>query len=370
MAAEPLHRILVIGPRGISGHEGGVEKFAEEFVPRAARQAHVAVLCLSAAEGEPPENVEVVLVPKSKLLNTDKAFYLLYALWVYATRPFDRVLILGMNFAILIPLFKMMFWRRAEFYARTGSIDYTLPKWGRGMRLFMRLSERMMGLADGVVAVAPSLKRHLDGLGITSRVIRNGLDRELRPPAASRHRMRSVLTVGRITPQKNYGVLIDAAKVLADRAPPVTIVGGADLSGEADHLALKLSDCPEGVAVEMTGRLGRPEILEMLRDYGLFVNCSHHEGMSNSVMEAIQEGIPVVLSDIEANRDLGLPDRFYFDQNNPHSLAAKIEEALDAPQDFVVDPRDFDDWDTAIGNFLRFMNAGARESEALAASAA
>jgi len=71
MAADSLPRMLIIGPRSIVGHEGGVEKFAEEFVPRAAPSTRIDALCLVAASRPLPPNVVVVQVPRSRFFRTD-----------------------------------------------------------------------------------------------------------------------------------------------------------------------------------------------------------------------------------------------------------------------------------------------------------
>ena len=108
--------------------------------------------------------------------------------------------------------------------------------------------------------------------------------------------------------------------------------------------------------VSFTGVMDRARVLDCLSRASLFVNCSIHEGMSNAVLEAIQQGAPVLLSDIEANRDLGLPDAFYFDPASSADLASRIEAALETPTDFVVDRRRFDDWDDVIESYERHMN--------------
>ena len=86
----------------------------------------------------------------------------------------------------------------------------------------------------------------------------------------------------------------------------------------------------------------------------LFVNCSVNEGMSNSVLEAIQQGTPILLSNITANRDLGLPDDFYFDPASPTELSKKIARALETPSDFLADRESFDDWDEVVNKYRRY----------------
>jgi glycosyltransferase involved in cell wall biosynthesis len=348
--------ILIIGPRGICGNEGGVEKFAEEFVRRIARDCRTTVLCLSGEKPKGAGDIELILAPRSNFMHTDKLFYYGTAAWICLSRRFDHVMLLGLNSAMLLLVLRLTFWRRAHVVVRSGSIDYILDKWGFLSKLYFRLAERLLRFADLVVAVAPSIQRHLAGRGIRSVLIRNGLDGgSAAPRPVADREPRHVVAVGRVTAQKNYGQLIEAARLLRDRDVRVTIIGGADLSGEAANLQAVVREA--AIAnVTFAGAMERACVLERLATASLLVNCSLHEGMSNSILEAIQHGTPILLSDIAANRDLGLPDAFYFDPRSPADLAAKMEKALEAPADFLVDRARFDDWDEVVRVYRRHMN--------------
>lgn len=347
--------ILVIGARGICGFEGGVEKFAEEFVRRVARRCRTTVLCLSAQKPDGADDVELILAPRSNFMHTDKIFYYMTAAWICLTRRFDHVMLLGINSAMLLLVLRLTFWRRAQVVVRSGSIDYILDKWGFVSKLYFRLAERLLRFADLVVAVAPSIQRHLVGRGIRSVLIRNGLTFGSEPRPVADREPRHVVAVGRVTAQKNYRQLVEAARLLRDRDISVTIIGGADLSGEDADLKALVN---RGAIANVTfaGAMARDRVFDRLAAASLFVNCSLHEGMSNSVLEAVQQGTPVLLSDIEANRDLDLPESFYFDPRSPAELAARIESALKARTDFLVDRDRFDDWDQVVATYRRHMN--------------
>jgi len=345
-------RILIVGARGICGHEGGVEKFAEEFVRRIARSGRVTVLCLSGRKPDDVDGIELIVTPRSAFMRTDKAFYYMIAAWICLTRRFDHVILLGLNSAMLAPLGRLAFWRRANVVVRSGSIDYILDKWGFFSKLYFKLAERFLRFADLVVAVAPSIQRHLAGRGIHSVLIRNGLSFESVPrPVTDRERLH-VVAVGRVTAQKNYSRLIEAAQLLRDRGVRVTIIGGADLSDEDARLKALVNGAAN---VVFAGAMDRSRVFDRLASASLLVNCSLHEGMSNSVLEAIQQGTPILLSDIEANRDLDLPEPFYFDPRSPTDLAARIEAALAAPSDFVVARTRFDDWNDVVEKYRRCL---------------
>lgn len=346
--------LLIIGARGIDGSEGGVEKFAEEFVQRMARSCRVTLLCLSDRKPDHPGDIELISIPRSNFMHTDKIFYYLAAAWICVTRRFDHVILLGLNSSMLILPVRLAFWRRVNLVVRSGSVDYLLDKWGVLSKLYFRLAERLLRFADLVVAVAPGIQRHLARRGIRSVVIPNGLRAAAAPRPLAAREPRRVVAVGRVTPQKNYAVLIEAARLLADRDVTVAIIGGADLSHEESRLRQLMAR--RGVAnVALAGAMERERVLDRLSAASLFVNCSIHEGMSNSVLEAIQQGTPLLLSDIEANRDLNLPDAFYFDPKSPAALAHRIEQALAAPSDFLVAAERFDDWDAIVEKYRLHM---------------
>lgn len=346
--------ILVVGARGIGGNEGGVEKFAEEFIRRVARDCRVTVLCLNARKPGDVEDIELIATPRSNFMRTDKIFYYLIAAWICLSRRFDHVVLLGLNSAMLLLVLRPLFWRRTRVVVRSGSVDYVFDKWGFLSKTYFKLAESLLRFADAVAAVSPGIQRRLADTGIRSVLIRNGLSVvSARRPAGERE-ARHVIAVGRVTPEKNYSALIEAAQLLRDRDVRFTIVGGVDLSGEGAKLKALME---QGAVTNVTfaGAVGRDRVLELMSSTSLFINCSLQEGMSNAVLEAIQQGAPLILSDIEANRDLGLPDGIYFDPRSPSDLAARIEQALAAPADFVVARERFEDWDEVIDRYRRLM---------------
>ncbi len=345
-------RLLVIGPRGLFGYEGGIEKFTDEFVPRALNVANVSVLCLFKPKRTLPEGLKVIIVPRSKLFKTDKALYLVYALLLHVLGRFDHIFIFGTNFAILVPMLRLVFWRRTKIHLRSGSVDYVQKKWGLGMQTFMRTSERFCRYADTVIAVAPNIQRHLLTLGIDSILVRNGLNCHSNKSGQRQREHNTVLAAGRITPPKNYSVLIKASHFMGPEGPLVTIIGGADLSGEQERLETLLREKPHA-NIHFAGAQHRDIVLEALEIKALYVNCSIYEGMSNAVLEAIQQGIPLILSDIEANRDLELSKHFYFNPEDPAELAEKIKHALLYPEDYIVSSDKFDDWNSVIERILK-----------------
>ncbi|CCH47323.1 glycosyltransferase family 4 protein [Pseudodesulfovibrio piezophilus] len=343
-------KILIVGPRGIFGYEGGIEKFSDQFIYRAAHILEIDVLTLHPFKGKRLKGLKTISVMPTHALKTDKLNYIISSIKQHLKKKYDHIFILGTNFSILIPFFKVIFWKKVKIHLRSGSVDHTLKKWPPAIRLAMQLTERFCNYADTVISVSPSIQRHLASIGVHSHLIRNGLDKSHKMPLATRKKCK-VVCVGRITAQKNYSVLINAARLIDDTNIKIDILGGADLSDEMHHLTQLMTSAIKP-KIQFHGGVSRQMVYHHLSTASLYINCSVHEGMSNAILEAIQAGTPLLLSDIEANRDLQLPDFHYFDPHSPEDLILKIQDALSYMEKYIVPLDRFDDWDQTVDSII------------------
>ena len=202
----------------------------------------------------------MIIARGSRFMSTDKAFYYMVAAWICLTRRFDHVMLLGINSAMLLLPLRLAFWRRVNVVVRSGSVDYVLDKWGFLSKLYLKQAERLLRFADLVVAVAPNIQRHLTMRGIHAVVIPNGIS-EVSCARPIDRDLRHVVAVGRITAQKNYRLLIEAARLVRDRGVRISIIGGADLSGEEATLRALVRE--RGVDnVSFIGVMDRARVLD------------------------------------------------------------------------------------------------------------
>ena len=198
------------------------------------------------------------------------------------------------------------------------------------------------------VALSNELSTYLQrAVGVDARritQIRNGVDTQQFFPASEQRAPirgcpfaatdRLVGTVGRLESVKNQPALINAFSRIVDSARPaaerarLVIVGDGPLRGECERLidARRLRD-----RIWMAGE--RNDIPVILRGLHCFVLPSLGEGISNTILEAMASGVPVVATSVGGNSELvdeGVTGRLVAPEDEA-AMAAAILRYLDDP---------------------------------------
>jgi glycosyltransferase involved in cell wall biosynthesis len=219
--------------------------------------------------------------------------------------------------------------------------DFRRDKWNKLARGVLRLGENVgVGNAARTIAVSPTLAQRLktDYASHADRIhyVPNGADhivgRALAadgPSTLERLGLTAdeyIVSVGRLVPEKGFADLIRAHKASGSSAPLV-IVGG---HSNSDH-DRELADLAHS-GVILTGSLPQAQVAHVLSNAKLFVLASHHEGLPIAALEAWAMGAPLLLSDIQPNRDLGLSEAHYFPVKDVAALAARLsDDAAEIP---------------------------------------
>ncbi len=200
-----------------------------------------------------------------------------------------------------------------------------------------RTLKRAIFANTGFAAISAEIEREWQALGVSpNRIVlmASGVDAEqFRPgPSAVEDRLLPrprVLFTGRLHPQKNIPLLLEAWSKLAPNRPgSLILVGPGDDRQRLEALAASL-----GVAgrVQFTGGVDNPA--EYLRAADVFVLPSVAEGMSNSLLEAMATALPCAVSGIGGNTDLiedGTTGRLVTDAT-PQAWTRILAELLDHP---------------------------------------
>lgn len=110
--------------------------------------------------------------------------------------------------------------------------------------------------------------------------------------------------VGRLAAQKRVRDLVWAAELLRQLVDPVYFLFVGD-GPDRDWLMRFAQDVNCFPQTRFLGH--RADVPRLLRAMDVFWLASDFEGMSNSIMEAMAAGVPIVASDIPPNRELVVP---------------------------------------------------------------
>ncbi len=205
--------------------------------------------------------------------------------------------------------------------------------WGR---LFLRLSR----CASAIVVLTPGMQHEVSRIAYPAGrtvCIPNGVDTDTYRPAQGREQLRHALNLppaplilytGRLSPEKGLAVLLKAHAQLSTSAPVLAIIGSGPEHARLERLAAEL-----GTAGRVMLRQAQTDIVPWYQCADIFVMASFHEGMSNSVLEAMACGLPVVATAVSGNSDLVTHGRsgLLVQPDDAAALAAALESLLSDP---------------------------------------
>lgn len=134
---------------------------------------------------------------------------------------------------------------------------------------------------------------------------------------------------GRVTPEKNVDVVIKAFNLLCQKYDDVylTIIGGSGYSEQyVKDIDAMIEVSPYKLHITRKGLTPFAEIKEIMQSQHFFVFPSRErcEGHSNSLNEAMAQGLVPVVSDYHFNRAIVSDDRLIVDGYEPQAYAEKI----------------------------------------------
>jgi sugar transferase (PEP-CTERM/EpsH1 system associated) len=206
-----------------------------------------------------------------------------------------------------------------------------------------RIGRRLLApMVSQFVTVSRDLARWLiEDIGVPGRKVLsicNGVDTRRFVPG-ERRAARAALglgsehvvigTVGRLDPVKDQAGLLKAFSQLAEDPRALLLIVGdgpcrKDLEATVDALGL-------GRRVRLLGE--RNDVAAVLSAMDVFVLCSVGEGMSNTILEAMATGLPVVATRVGGNPELVTDGNtgFLVEARSPDALAASLRRYLEDP---------------------------------------
>lgn len=342
-------RIAFLGIRGFPDVQGGAERHAEKLACALVDLGcDVDAIMRSpyAAKQQPAtwRNIKISRLWAPRVPGVEAFVHtFLGVLRAAVTRP-DILHIHAIGPALFTPLGRALGLRVVVTHH---VVNYENEKWGFAGRTILRLGEWAgMKFANGRIAVSESLAQQVRRTyRVTISAIPNGIDKPWRVQSTETLQAfglspgNYVLTVARIDEQKRQLDLIAAYARLHQPGWKLALVGGADYSGSyAREVAEAAAKSP---GVIMLGHQSGAALAELYCHAGVFVLPSSHEGQPIAVLEAASYGLPLILSDIAAHRELAIPRARYFAVGDVAALARHLDEVCAAPASATADAGDY-----------------------------
>ena len=346
-------KIVVTGTRGIPAIMGGVETHCEELFPRVAALGYdVTVMRRSSYVADSLtewHGVKLVDIPTPRKKAFEAIVHTVRAVIAARRLGADVVHIHAVGPALVTPLARLLGMK--VVFTHHGP-DYDRDKWGTAAKMMLRLGE-MLGcrFANRVIVISDVIRnliasKHGRTRGVS--LIYNGV------PAPEKCHLTEyfselgitegnyVLGMSRFVPEKNLHHLIEAFSRVKSEGLKLVIAGDSDFPDEYSE-GLKRQAREAGVV--LTGFVKGQKLHSLLTNARCFVLPSSHEGLPIALLEAMSYGLPVVVSDIPANLEVGLAEECYFPVGDVCTLASRLRVLCDAP----VERIDYDmakyDWD-------------------------
>ncbi len=391
-------KIVVTGTRGIPNVMGGVETHCEELFPRiAAMGEDVTVIRRKSYVNDGLKEwkgVKLVDIETPKKKSFEAIIHTYRAINMAKKLGADILHIHAIGPALLTPYAKMLGMK--VVFTHHGP-DYDRDKWGKAAKMVLKLGERMGCMfADDVIVISDVIRNLIkEKYGRTKNVhlIYNGVSK----PEICDYpeyfeelgikKGRYILGMCRFVPEKNLHHLVEAFNIIKNEELRIKKEGSVQAneelrikkqgSAQADEeLRIKKQSSAlanyelNDVKLVLAGDTDFEDdysrgLKEMARKNGvvltgfvkgrklhsLLTNCmcyclpSSHEGLPIALLEAMSYGVKVIVSDIPANLEVGLPQNDYFHVGNVDELAKKLNDVMTHPVEHIEYDMTKYDWD-------------------------
>lgn len=338
-------KIVVVGTRGIPEIQGGVETHCQELYPRLVAMGHdVTVIRRSPYVNagnamDTYKGVKLIDVYAPRKKSFEAIVHTFLALLKARSLHPDIVHVHAVGPSLLIPMARLLGMRTVM---TNHGPDYDRQKWGRLAKRVLRSGERLGSKWSNSIIVISDVIRNIvaTNYGRTdSHLIFNGVN----VPATDTstdfisslglESGRYVVAMGRFVEEKGFHDLIHAFAKASPRGYRLAIAGDAD---HPDDYSTRLKQLARQHDVALTGFIRGRKLAQLMTNAALFAMPSYHEGLPIALLEALSYRLPVIVSDIPANRIAPLAPTDFFSTGSVDDLASALTRRLASDRKSVV----------------------------------
>ncbi len=328
-------KIFVTGTRGIPDIPGGVEKHCQQLYPLIVAHGHEVILATRTQyvtdEQSVWQGVQLVHLFAPHKKSFEAIVHTFFAVLKARSMGVDVLHIHAVGPGLMVPFARLLGLR---VVVTNHGPDYDRDKWGKGARAVLRLGEYLGGrFANEVIVISR----------VIAEIIRKRCQRDAHliyngVPLPKKSRQtdflervgitpgKYVLAVARFVPEKGLHDLVEAFQKVEGEYQLV-------IAGDADHETAYSRDLKTRIAADrrivLTGYVTGEDLNQVFSHARLFVLPSYHEGLPIALLEAMSYGLPVLVSDIPANKEVNLALGRYFKCRDVQDLCEHLAVLLD-----------------------------------------
>lgn len=339
-------KIAMIGQRGIPARYGGVERHVAVLSEQLARMGHYVTVYTrrwyAEQAGKPAKGIKRVVLPSLHTQYLDTLTHTFFSAVHALFQDFDVIHFHGVGPALFSWIPRLLK-PRARVVVTVHSLNRLHPQWNFVGKLILLLGEWAAArFPHRTIAVSHHLRAYFrQQYGRDAVMIPNGIELPATIPSRSfldrGHLVAQqyVLFVGRFVESKGAHTLIAAWKELQKKHPDVlgdrklALVGDAHFDDAYGVRLRKLAG--RDASIVFTGWMEGDALLSVIAHAGVFAQPSAMEGLPIALLEAMAYGIPALVSDIPAHRELIAESAVRFPVDDHRALARLMVEAFTDP---------------------------------------
>jgi glycosyltransferase involved in cell wall biosynthesis len=321
-------KIFVFGTRGFPGIQGGVEQHCERLYPLISPNAHSITVCRRKPyvikNGRSFDKIKFINLPSTRIQGFETLIHSFLCTLVCIVKRPDLVHIHNIGPSFFIPFLKLSGLKVILTYH---SANYEHLKWSFIARKFLKLSESIaLKFADKVIFVS-RYQKEKTGRNVKFIQINNGVN--ILPVIKNDdyllelglEKRKYIFSIGRFVEEKGFDLLIRAYSSINDKSNRLVIAGDSD---HPTAYSKKIKALAKLHNIVLTGSVSGDKLQQLYSNAKLFVLPSYNEGLPISVLEAMSYFLPVLVSDIQANKEIDLPETSFFRSGNEESLTGML----------------------------------------------
>ncbi len=328
-------KIFVTGTRGIPDIPGGVEKHCQELYPLIAAMGHEVIVATRRPyiTGQKQEWSGILLehIPTPSQKHLEAIVHTFLAIIRARSLNVDIVHIHAVGPGLLVPFARLL---GLKVVFTNHGPDYDRQKWGKMAKTTLRLGEYLGGkFANEIIVISQVIsdiiarrcKRETNlvynGVSVPEKsVSTNFLAQQSIIPG------NYILAVARFVPEKG---LLDLIKTFKQVGKSCQLVIAGDADHETEYSRKVKRTAANDDRIILTGYITGKELNQVYSHAKLFVMPSYHEGLPIALLEAMSYRLPVLVSDIPANKEVALSPERFFRCGDLKELQEKIELLLE-----------------------------------------